>query len=310
MAAASTKTKVLIWDMGQEPLPAAAPARRVARPAPPTRFRIRLWLQDGTSFTVRPGQEVWIGRHGSCSLVVDHCSVSRFHACLRWDVDQDRPFLTDASSSNGVTIDGRAIQPQTPVRLRGGEELRLGQARAIRVELVHGGLTAPALLGDRDEAVMFSDGGPCFTGVTHGQAELHRVLLALEARKRTATVHLSQDETQGCLTLCLGRVVAARTTTLEGMDALNALLALEQATVEVERVVEPEECTLDASIREVLGRDGVGTKKLARPVGEDVETTHFVAPFGTGRSADDLPDSVPEMGGTMFLLQPDEVWRG
>lgn len=309
MAAASTKTRVLVWDMGKEPLPAAAPVPRLPRGPQANPFRIRLVLADGTSVTVRPGQEVWLGRHASCQVRIDDRSVSRFHACLRWDAAQDRPVLTDASSSNGVRVDGRVIAPQTPVRLRGGEELRLGDAKPIAVELRHGAYTAPALLGDRDEAVMFSDGGPCFTGATHGRTELHRVLLALEARKRTATVHVASEDVQGRMTLCLGRVVAARTAELQGIEALRAILALDRASLEVERTIEPEESTLDASIREVLGQEGEGTKKLARPVGDEVETTQMVAPFGVARSADEI-DALPQLGGTMFLLGPEEVWRG
>jgi two-component system, NtrC family, response regulator AtoC len=55
----------------------------------------------GASMQLRPGTEVVIGRDPTCSLRIDHPSVSRRHAAVRW---VDVPSITDLGSKNGTRI--------------------------------------------------------------------------------------------------------------------------------------------------------------------------------------------------------------
>lgn len=64
-----------------------------------------------------------IGRGGGCDLDLPDEQVSRRHAAL--EPRSDGTFvLTDLGSANGTLVNGRPIA--SPVRLAGGEELRLG----------------------------------------------------------------------------------------------------------------------------------------------------------------------------------------
>ena len=323
------KTLDVVWDLDETPAAVAArygqqaprqqasrqqATREAAAPlssASPLGFSLRLTRQDGTALTIRPGDEVWLGRHSSCGMVVADATVSRFHASVKWDPQQDRPVVTDSASQNGTRVGAEALRAHTPRVLRGDEELRLGEAPPLRVELCFAGVPAPALLtNDTDETVLFTDAGPCFAGRTHGQPELHRVLLVLEARRRTASVRLEGEGVQARLTFCLGKVVTARYGRLRGRDALLQVLQMGRAALLVSRSFEPEEAELDASIRAVLAQQGEDTKRWARPAGEDLRDTveapqPLMKPIPTPPPA---PAPQQPKSDTLFTVEPAQVW--
>jgi hypothetical protein len=317
-----SETQDVVWDLDDAPAGSAArcqSGRRPTAPAAPAApapvrepvalgFSLQLTRQDGTRVVIRPGEEVWLGRHSSCGLPVADTTVSRFHAQVRWDAAEDRPVVLDAASQNGTRVGKQALRPHTPHVLHGGEELRLGQAPPLRVELRFAGLPAPALLAtDSDETALFTDSGPCFAGTTHGQAELHRVLLVLEARRRTASVRIEGEGLEARLTFCLGKVVLARCGKLRGRDALVRVLQLARAALLVSRSFEPEEAELEASIRAVLAEQGEDTKRWARPAGEDLaETVETPSPFAKPTPT---PPPVTHKSETLFTVEPAQVWK-
>lgn len=56
-----------------------------------------------------------IGRDPSCALAVLQISVSRQHAELRYDVDDDRWSIADLGSRNGTHVDGAPLTKQVPL---------------------------------------------------------------------------------------------------------------------------------------------------------------------------------------------------
>jgi FHA domain/Domain of unknown function (DUF1707) len=70
----------------------------------------------GTSFT--------IGRDGSCDLLIEDTSVSRWHA--RLDRRADGWVLTDAGSTNGTRVNGWRVRQPVPVQL--GDYVMFGSA--------------------------------------------------------------------------------------------------------------------------------------------------------------------------------------
>jgi DNA-binding winged helix-turn-helix (wHTH) protein len=54
-----------------------------------------------------------IGRDPGCALAILQISVSRQHAELRYDVDEDRWTIADLGSRNGTQVDGHAIAAPT-----------------------------------------------------------------------------------------------------------------------------------------------------------------------------------------------------
>lgn len=68
--------------------------------------------------------KVVVGRTADCDLTLAHPTVSRFHALL--EQKPDGVYLSDLGSSNGVTIAGVRLQPETVHRLRPGESIGIG----------------------------------------------------------------------------------------------------------------------------------------------------------------------------------------
>ncbi len=88
-------------------LPAQSPAPRLLR---------------GTAEIKLASPELVLGREPGLPGTVDDASVSRRHACLRWD--GGRVVLTDLGSKNGTFVKG--VRVSEPVALEDGDEIRLG----------------------------------------------------------------------------------------------------------------------------------------------------------------------------------------
>jgi S1-C subfamily serine protease len=83
---------------------------------------IRSGASGGQTIEVSEGRVV-LGREEGCDVVLDDEKVSRQHASLFVD-EHGRTVLEDLGSTNGTFVDGNRVE--SPVVLRGGEEVRLG----------------------------------------------------------------------------------------------------------------------------------------------------------------------------------------
>ncbi|MBX3469164.1 MAG: FHA domain-containing protein [Planctomycetes bacterium] len=222
-----------------------------------------------------PGERIRIGRHASNDLVLADDTVSRFHAAVEWDADEDRPQIVDNDSANGVEVDGELIEERC--HLPGGNQVVIGRF-TIAMEITNGAPAAAARvipeLNDSDSVVLFSEKAERLTGRTSDLAELHRLLLDLEAQQRTGTLTLRAGPGLGKVTFCQGLVMTATTGPVSGRPALRDLL-LSQSTIyafsrELKLVDEP----LSLSIREFLeGELAELTKKIVlRPPTDDPPT--------------------------------------
>ena len=70
------------------------------------------------------GDRVAIGRARNNDILIRHNSVSKLHAFVLKKGDDY--FITDASSRNGVLINGNPITPEEETRLESGDELAFG----------------------------------------------------------------------------------------------------------------------------------------------------------------------------------------
>ncbi len=87
-----------------------------------------LLLQGDQVVSVReiePGQDWKIGRHPQCPVVVQHPSVSRFHARILCDASGVR--IEDLSTANGTYVNNKKVEGAVP--LRSGDLIRLGQLK-------------------------------------------------------------------------------------------------------------------------------------------------------------------------------------
>ncbi|MDX2093570.1 MAG: sigma 54-interacting transcriptional regulator [Kofleriaceae bacterium] len=86
-----------------------------------------LLVIDGAALQVVPLPRsglLEIGRSSSCDVVVDSGTVSRHHAEI--ELKPDRVSLMDVGSSNGTTVDGRRLQPKTPIDIAVGTPFLIG----------------------------------------------------------------------------------------------------------------------------------------------------------------------------------------
>jgi pSer/pThr/pTyr-binding forkhead associated (FHA) protein len=72
-----------------------------------------------------------LGRHPTNEIVLEEQGVSRFHAELVWE--QQQLFLVHVSRTNPTYVDGERIDARVP--LHGGEEIRLADRVALRIEI-------------------------------------------------------------------------------------------------------------------------------------------------------------------------------
>ena len=75
------------------------------------------------------GHLVTVGRASNNDVAIPDLSISRFHAFLKSRADGGWQ-LQDAGSTNGTTVNGRAVPQQghgAPVELSAGDDVRLGQ---------------------------------------------------------------------------------------------------------------------------------------------------------------------------------------
>jgi hypothetical protein len=104
-----------VRPVSRPPAPARAPAPEPARALflPPT------GPGAPASFT--------IGREGGCDLLIEHSTVSRWHA--RLDREDDRWLLADAGSTNGTRVNGWRVRQPVPVQP--GDHVMFGSAAFI-----------------------------------------------------------------------------------------------------------------------------------------------------------------------------------
>ena len=70
----------------------------------------------------------------SLPIFSSEISVSRRHAEVNYNEGSGKYTLTDLQSTNGVTLNGQAIQPNTPYELTHGMKIGLGQLVVVRFE--------------------------------------------------------------------------------------------------------------------------------------------------------------------------------
>lgn len=117
--------------------PAAPPA--YAAPPRPTRPALGLIHTSGREFCL-PGEEGYIGRRSPTSNKISDIDltgiphegvVSRLHARIYWDWNQNAYMLVDNNSRNGTSLNGNLLPSNVHYRLNHGDSLQLGQNNLV-----------------------------------------------------------------------------------------------------------------------------------------------------------------------------------
>lgn len=224
---------------------------------------LRLRGRGIPTVTLRPGEELSIGRHATNGLVLTCPSVSRLHARITWAPGAASPVVHDLVSVNGTCVDGRPAH--APTTLRDGGVLSLGDV-TLRLEL--DAAVDPSIIDDDGPLTcrLIDEVGPQASGVVSSRGALTDLLLELEARRRTGTLLLDRARRRGRVTFARGRVVDVVTEARSGPPALRELLETMTGARYTFRVdVEPHECPMSISIRAWLeAEDDLGGRAWAR----------------------------------------------
>jgi pSer/pThr/pTyr-binding forkhead associated (FHA) protein len=115
-----------------------APAGRNAAVMPEALHITSLVVEKGTA-TENVGQKLLLKEYPfllgrTLPLLSGEKEISRKHAEINYDAAKKKFFITDTNSSNGVTVDGVRIQPETPTEIKAGARLGLGNVLILRFE--------------------------------------------------------------------------------------------------------------------------------------------------------------------------------
>jgi hypothetical protein len=72
--------------------------------------------------------ELSVGRQPDCDLVLDHPSVSKMHAVLKWDASNKRCSVLDQGSTNGTFLNA-SIRVRKETLLRDGDIISFGEVQ-------------------------------------------------------------------------------------------------------------------------------------------------------------------------------------
>jgi hypothetical protein len=72
--------------------------------------------------------QLTVGRQPDCDMVLDHPSVSKLHAILRWDAANKRCSVQDRGSTNGTFLNA-SIRVRKETLLRDGDILSFGEVQ-------------------------------------------------------------------------------------------------------------------------------------------------------------------------------------
>ncbi|HYO54559.1 FHA domain-containing protein [Archangium sp.] len=93
-------------------------------------------------------EELSVGRLPDCDLVLDHVSVSKRHALLRWSEPQGRCSVHDLGSTNGTYLNGHSLGTREAT-LKDGDILSFGNVQFwyLMTDTLHARLQGPAPAG-------------------------------------------------------------------------------------------------------------------------------------------------------------------
>lgn len=232
-------------------------------------FQIRCLGQRAQK--LRPGQTLKIGRHASNDIVLASGLVSRFHAELVWDRDEDRPYVLDKESANGIDLDSvpvdvRAYLTGKDNQLEIGEFVLMLSIRGAEADLDRPAGFA-ALIESKVEAGtsegkvrLFSERAESIAGRFKALRGLQRILLQVEEEERTGTLNVRVGARAWAVTFAQGKIVTASFGEQEGMVAIYSLLSQSEGSYDFTRDLEPSETSLNLSPRALFAAETGRTK--------------------------------------------------
>lgn len=209
------------------------------------------------TYLIQPGVSAHLGRHPSADIFLDDPTVSRLHAWLRWNREEDFPIVSDYQSMAGLEIDGQIAKQK---HLFGEHTILLGQLELTArlyptladvpsyADLVELPTTEKVVTTKIKKISYYASSDtfkdpplktvrfkkpqlnltPCSKPPVRGclstSEELQGLLVKLEQYNATGTLSLC-CEYQGSITFTNGKVVGAECGRIHGQAALQQILS-------------------------------------------------------------------------------------
>jgi len=193
--------------------------------------------------------EVVMGRGRACDLPLPSGEASRRHAAVKAGADCHT--LRDLGSTNGTFVNGEPISGEHP--LAPGDRIQVGDAVVIFCH-VDPALAEAAQPSD-DSQTIIADRPQAPAAALEGAIEqipTFALLQMLELGMKSGRLDVESDDGPCRIWLRDGRPIHAEGPKTAGFEAAKQLIALESGHFRFEAAPPPSECTLDASVTELL----------------------------------------------------------
>ena len=203
-------------------------------------------------------------------MVIRHNTVSRNHARVEWDPDEDRPFIVDLGSANGLELDGRPVDQRA--HLIGGNQVMVGDVPVSfefkeenNLDTSSSELKAFLLDEADDEVALFSEDKKAEAGRVESQEDLAELFLRFAEEGRSGTLGL-EGTPLAEVVISQGKVVRVVDGDGEGPDALTRILRRNGAIYRFTRRMRIEETNYFLDLKEFVRSVTLGqpTKRTAR----------------------------------------------
>ena len=213
----------------------------------------------------RRGQTIKIGRNSANDYVLAHGSVSRFHAALVWDRDEDRPHVLDNKSANGVEVDGVCVEGKT--YLSGDNHIDIGEFTLI-LQLKTPVESLPSrsanAIGEEETVTrLFSEKrGKACQGTFSAPRQLKRVLMDLEEEERTGTLRVQTGLRVFRIVFSQGSIMNCASEGESGLRTLKLAVGLPSGAYSFSRDLEPCDEALNISAIALSRADNDETRHI------------------------------------------------
>jgi len=194
-----------------------------------------------------PGRPFVVGRSDEAQLTIPSQRVSRRHAEIGWDA-QNEPLLRDLGSQNGTLVNGKRIKGD--YKLKHGDELEFGPFLCTyrsRKALAGGGGGPPQMAPDLTQPMM----GDAMAGRLD-QINLTELLQTLEFNAKTGTLEVYGTDGEGLIVIQNGKPTYAECEGEEGEEGFYKLLSFKEGQFSFSGDVSEDEVNLNAPMGSLL----------------------------------------------------------
>jgi pSer/pThr/pTyr-binding forkhead associated (FHA) protein len=199
---------------------------------------------------LEPGQEVVMGRSRSCELTLDVGQASRRHAAVRFEDGHFR--VRDLGSTNGTFLNGELLGTERV--LRPGDRIEIGGTNVTFCRVDEAMEDAMSNPGEGETILMARPRSEAVEALRGNfeQIPAFAVLQILEMGRQSGRLCVEAPDGTSSMWLEDGRVIHAETEKSEGFDAAIELVQNSSGRFLFEPGVAPANCTIDASVTEVI----------------------------------------------------------